>query len=200
LADTRETESTTFGPLEVAFDSDVLKPRPWTLAQAEWAIELSSGVGPGPILELCAGVGHIGQVVAHVTQRPLVQVDASEHACALATRNAETNGVEALVRAWDLDDIPEGLRFPIVLADPPYVPSAEVGRYPDDPPGAIDGGEDGLDVARRCMAVAVRHLTPGGHLLIQLRDEAQADALAGLRLRAVRAVDGQGVIAHFEDS
>jgi methylase of polypeptide subunit release factors len=200
LADTQATASTRFGPIDVVYDREVLAPRPWTIAQAEWAIELSSGVGPGPILELCAGVGHIGQVVARVTQRPLVQVDASEHACALAARNAETNGVEALVRAWDLDDIPEGLRFPIVLADPPYVPSAEVGRYPDDPPGAIDGGEDGLDVARRCLEVATRHLTPGGHLLIQLRDEDQARALDGLHLRAIRTVDGQGVIAHFEGS
>jgi methylase of polypeptide subunit release factors len=200
LADTQATASTRFGPIDVVYDRDVLAPRPWTIAQAEWAIELSSRTGPGPVLELCAGVGHIGQVVALATGRPLVQIDDSEHACALAATNAAAAGLEPLIHAIDLDEIPAGLLFPIVLADPPYVPSAEVGRYPDDPPGAIDGGEDGLDVARRCMAVAVRHLTPGGHLLIQLRDEAQADALAGLRLRAVRAVDGQGVIAHFEDS
>jgi methylase of polypeptide subunit release factors len=192
--------TTRFGPLDVAYDGEVLAPRPWTIAQAEWAIELSSRIGPGPVLELCAGVGHIGQVVAHATGRPLVQIDDSERACALAARNAAAAGLDPLIRAIDLDDIPAGVMFPIVLAAPPYVPSAEGDRYPDDPPRAIDGGDDGLDVARRCMAVAVRHLTPGGHLLIQLRDEDQAHAHAGLRLAGLRAVEGQGVVAHFEDS
>jgi hypothetical protein len=64
-----------FGPLLVDFDRRVLRPRPWTLRQCIWAAELSDGLGGGPILELCAGAGHIGLVGAMMTDRDLVQVE-----------------------------------------------------------------------------------------------------------------------------
>ena len=48
------------GGLAVAYGPDVLTPRPWTLAQSEWARDLLDEVPEGPILELCSGVGHIG--------------------------------------------------------------------------------------------------------------------------------------------
>ena len=41
-------------------------------------------------------------------------------------------------------------RFAVVIADPPWVPRADTGRYPEDPVLAIDGGDDGLDLARAC--------------------------------------------------
>jgi len=45
------------------------------------------------------------------------------------------------VRCADLGSaVAEGERFPLVLADPPYVPSGEAGDFPDDPEVAIDGG------------------------------------------------------------
>lgn len=160
------------------------------MEQSAWAIELSPELPPGPVLELCAGVGHIGLVVAQVTRRALVQVDADPHACELAVENAAAAHVKTDVRAREIEDAvgPEE-RFVIVLADPPYVPSAEVDRFPDDPPAAIDGGPDGLDVVRRCLAVAAAHLAPGGVVLLQLLDEGQASRLddAGLRVVDVRS-------------
>ena len=69
-------------------------------------------------------------------------------------------------------------RFALVIADPPWVSRAEVGRFPEDPVLAIDGGPDGLDVARECMHVVRRHLAPGGSALLQLGTVAQVEALA----------------------
>jgi methylase of polypeptide subunit release factors len=194
-----------FGSVTVAYDGDVLEPRPWTLEQAAWAIDLAAGVPDGPILELCAGVGHIGLVVAKETGRPIVQVDADPHACDLAVRNARAAGVASDVRCGDLGAVLDrDERVPLVLADPPYVPRDDTARHPDDPRLAIDGGEDGLELAERCVAVAADHLVPGGALVLQLRDLEQVGRLASvsrrLTLDAARDVDGHGAVAVFRPS
>lgn len=185
---------TTFGGLTIEHGCDVLAPRAWTLLQSEWACELADVVPPGPVLELCAGVGHIGLVVARRTGRPLVQVDVHEDACALARANAARAGLAGSVEVRHQclsQAVGAGERYPLVLADPPYVPSGEVDRFPEDPPGAIDGGRDGLDLARCCIDVVDRALPAGGVALLQLRDAEQARALAAgfppdLRLHDVR--------------
>ena len=79
----------TFGHLEIAYDSRVLTPRPWTQAQSAWAGERLAALPPGDVLELCSGAGHIGLLAVSGTSRHLVQVDASAAACELARANAE---------------------------------------------------------------------------------------------------------------
>jgi methylase of polypeptide subunit release factors len=167
-----------FGGLRIAYDDDVLEPRPWTLEQARWATTLLADASEGPVLELCAGAGQIGLVVGHATGRPLVQVDADAAACGYASRNARAAGVASDVRHADLERaVADHERFPLVLADPPYVPADEVDDLPEDPVHAIDGGDDGLEVARRCLEVAAAHLEPDGLVLIQLGGPRQAAAL-----------------------
>ena len=168
-----------FGPLEIAFAEGVLEPRQWTIGQSHWAIELSHGLADGPVLELCAGAGQIGLVVALETGRLLVQVDDHEEACTFARHNADAAGIVSDVRCAPIDAAVEpDERFPLVLADPPYVPSDATDAYDDDPAHAIDGGPDGLDVARRCIAVARGALAPGGALLVQTGGPDQAETLA----------------------
>lgn len=170
---------TCFGGVAVAYDDDVLAPRLWTLAQSRWAVELLRRLPGGPVLELCSGAGQIGLVVARATGRALVQVDADERACAFARRNAAGAGVEADVRCGRLGAaLAPGERFPLVLADPPYVPSHQTSGHPGDPSHAIDGGDDGLDLARVCLRVAGAHLTTGGRLILQLRGPGQAVTLS----------------------
>ncbi len=65
----------------------------------------------------------------------------------------------------------------MVIADPPWVPRDRTGQFPRDPLSAIDGGDDGLHVARACLAVIADHLTPGGSAVLQLGTTDQADAL-----------------------
>lgn len=194
----------TFGPLCVAFDDEVLEPRPWTLAQSTWAAELASALPAGPILELCAGAGHIGQAAAALTGRALVQVDIDPNACALAEANAAANLPDGAVavRCGDLDAaMAPDERFPIVLADPPYLPSRQSVEWPDDPPLAVDGGDDGLALPRRCLATATRHLAEGGVVLLQARGRAQVLRLGadiaglGLRVDDVRQIDERRAVA-----
>ena len=68
-------------------------------------------------------------------------------------------------------------RFAVVIADPPWVRRAETGRYPEDPLLAIDGGDDGMDVAWTCLDTARLHLAPAGSLLLQLGTVEQVDAV-----------------------
>src|SRR4051794_38590254 len=129
-----------FGPIEIEIVDGVLEPRAWTIEQSRWAIELSASVPDGPVLELCCGAGQIGLVVGVETGRPLVQVDDDEGACALARRNADANGVDSDIRCAPIEDaVSDGERFPLVLADPPYVPSDATNEFDDDPEHAIDG-------------------------------------------------------------
>lgn len=171
----------TFGSLEISFDDKVLRPRPWTIQQSHWAAEMLATGPDGPVLELCAGAGQIGLLAISLQPRPLVCVDSSTSACELARNNADAAGLADLVdvREGDLEEVLRAdERFAVVIADPPWVRSADVGRFPEDPPPSIDGGPDGLDGARACLRVAVRHLLPGGAVVLQLGDRGQAEALA----------------------
>lgn len=179
-----------FGPLEIEFDERVLTPRPWTLAQSEWAAELAAIAPPGPLLELCAGAGQIGLAAARLSGRTLVQVEADPVAAGYAAANAERAGLATAVEVR-CDRLETALapdeQFPIVLADPPYLRSADTARWPADPLTAIDGGPDGLALIRACLDAAARALPAGGVLLLQVPGPAQAQlvaATAGGRFRA----------------
>ena len=189
------TQVITFGHLEIEFDDRVLRPRPWTALQSVWAGELLSELPPGDVLEVCAGAGHIGLLAVSGTDRHLVQVDADEAACAFARVNAARAGRATTVEVrhgWMEEALSPGERFALVIADPPWVPSADTAQHPEDPLPAIDGGPDGLDAVRTCLAVIGRHLVTGGAALLQVGSPEQAEAVAAyveqspaLRLRAV---------------
>ena len=194
------TEHVAFGDLTIAFDARVLTPRPWTLAQSEWGAELLPRLPAGPVLELCCGAGQIGLAAVRHSERTLVCVDADpvalEYAVANATAAACVGRVQPRLGLVDQVLSPEET-FPLVIADPPWVPTAVVPTYPEDPTLAIDGGADGLDVARRCVAVVGRHLAPGGAALLQLGTIQQAAGLvaetAELVCREVREYE-RGVV------
>ncbi len=169
------------GGEEIAFDERVLEPRPWTVLQSEWAAELAPLVPSGPILEVCCGVGHIGLIAAKRSGRSLVQVDCDPHACAFARANAaQASWLDRVeVRCADLAEVAARFeRYPLVIADPPYVATAQVGRYPEDPLVAIDGGEDGLDLARSCLDLFRAVLDADGRALLQLGSAVQVEAMA----------------------
>jgi methylase of polypeptide subunit release factors len=197
-----------FGGLAIYYDQRVLTPRRWTTMQSYWAAELLRDAPPGQVLELCAGAGHIGLLTAALEPRDLVMVDVDPHACELARRNATANHLVASidVRHGDLQDVIRADEcFVGVIADPPWVPSAETGRFPGDPMVAIDGGEDGLVVAWSCLEVMARHLTSGGWGILQLGTEAQAERLAdgcaarglGIEVRETRGYRDRGVLVRL---
>jgi release factor glutamine methyltransferase len=184
------TRTCAFGPLTVSYDERVLAPRPWTFEQSRWAAELAADAAPGPVLELCAGAGHIGLAAAVLADRDLVQVEADPIAARYARDNAGSagRGGRVQVRVARLESAldPQEL-FALILADPPYLPSREIERWPEDPQTAIDGGTDGLELIKQCLAVAAEHLTADGQLLLQVAGPPQVDQVRDL-LAAAPAV------------
>lgn len=192
LAHGEGERSMTFGSLDVRYDERVLTPRPWTTEQSIWAAELLEQLPEGDVLELCAGVGHIGLHAVHSLRRRLVMVDLNEVACEFAQINVDAAQISDRVeiRVSRLEEaLQPNERFALVIADPPWVPTDSIERFPDDPRIAIDGGNDGLDIAWACLDVISDHLVEGGAAILQLGTIQQAESLG------VRSLDHGLVVA-----
>jgi methylase of polypeptide subunit release factors len=160
-----------FGHLTIAYDDRVIRPRSWTVAQSAWAAQLLVDLPPGDVLEVCAGAGHIGLLAVDGTNRHLVLVDADPAACRYARVNADLarGGDPVEVRAGRMEEVLGAAeRFALVIADPPWVPSSSVADHSGDPVTAIDGGGDGLVLARASLGVIGRHLSVGGAAVLQV--------------------------------
>lgn len=198
--------SVDFGGLRIDYDDTMLCPRPWTIAQSRWAAELlaATSAPEGPVLELCAGAGHLGLVAVQRFGRRLVAVEQNPSACDHLRRNAARAGLAELVdvrEATVASALHEEERFALILADPPWVETARVEVFPEDPVHTIDGGENGLDIARDCVAVVGGHLLPGGSAILQLGSTAQVAALdphPRLRVVEVREFGSRGVLARVD--
>lgn len=192
-----------FRGLRIHLDPGVFVPRRRTEFLAAAAIGLAVHVDRPVVLDLCCGSGAVGAAVLDaipLAELHAVDIDPREVACAL--RNVGARAV-----AGDLfDPLPAALRgtVDVIVANAPYVPSAAVALMPSEardhePRVALDGGSDGLDVARRVVAQAPAWLRPGGCLLIET-SAAQAAALAvlfehsGLRARIERCDDVDATI------
>jgi release factor glutamine methyltransferase len=148
-------------------------------------------------VDLCCGCGALGLAVAtSVADVELHAADVDPTAVACAAENVAAFGGHAY--AGDLfEALPAELRgrVTLLLANVPYVPSDAIALMPPEARlhearVALDGGADGLDVARRVIAEAPRWLAPGGSLLFetsedQARSAADAVATAGLAARVV---------------
>ncbi|HLK45905.1 MAG TPA: HemK/PrmC family methyltransferase [Acidimicrobiales bacterium] len=176
-------------PLEI--DRDVYVPRPQTEELARRAAASLAAAGrPARAADLCTGSGAIAAHLRHeVPTAGVVAVDLDPRAVACARRN----GVAAVL--GDLGAALASASFDVVTVVAPYVPTHALALLPSDvrrfePPTALDGGSDGLDVVRRSVADAGRLLRGSGCVLLELgadQDEAIAPALAaaGLDVTAV---------------
>lgn len=141
--------------------------------------------GVGRVLDLCSGSGCIAIACAHAF--PAARVDAtelSEPAAAVARRNVAEHRVKdrVAVRVGDLYAPVGGERYDLIVANPPYVSAAEMAELPweyrREPALGLAAGADGLDVVRRVLAGARRHLRPGGILVAEVGDSADRLAVA----------------------
>ena len=203
------TELIEFGSLSIQFDDRVLRPRRWTTAQSAWASALLRSAPDGPVLEVCAGVGHIGLLAMVGQSRPLVLVDSSQVACDHAAANVERAGLACPVdiRCGRMEDLlADEEKFALIIADPPWVRSDDTDDHEGDPPHAIDGGTDGLDLVRTCVEIIGGHLADGGSAVLQVGTVEQVAAVSDyvadhpelvLHLAEHRSYEGQGVLVHL---
>jgi release factor glutamine methyltransferase len=124
----------------------------------------------------------------------LFAVDASADALEVARANAERHGVAVTFLHGDLGaPLAPFAPFDLIVANLPYVPTAEIARLAPEvraePRAALDGGEDGLDLIRRLVEAAPPLLSSGGALALEV-GAGQADAVASI-CRAAGLVDVQ---------
>jgi release factor glutamine methyltransferase len=181
-------------------DDRVLIPRPDTETLVQAALDLGDAISRERaalrVHEACCGSGCVA--ISLAAERPdwiLSASDLSEGALEVAAANAaallaagRSGGPLGLARGDLLSSLsPSGGRggppFDLILANPPYVPSAEARALLrqgwGEPLMALDGGPDGLDLVRRLVPQAVAALAPGGALLVEA-DGGQAAAVAAL--------------------
>ncbi|GGT40036.1 putative protein N(5)-glutamine methyltransferase [Streptomyces chromofuscus] len=177
-----------FAGLRIAVEPGVFVPR----RRTEFLVEQALAAAPDAsvVVDLCCGSGAVGAALA-AALRPveLHAADIDPAAAHCARRNVA--GYGGRVHTGDLyAALPGELRgrVGILAANVPYVPTAELALLPaeardHEPPVALDGGADGLDVLRRVAGGAREWLAPGGCLLTET-SERQAPAAVDAFTRA----------------
>ena len=174
---------------EFRVDRTVLIPRPETEHMVEEAVAfLRACAGDrARALDIGTGSGAIAcTLAAEVSGAHVDAIDVSAAALTLARDNAAALGVTARCR-FLLGDLVEplaaGSSYAVIVANLPYVPTADIAIAPDpvsfEPRAALDGGADGLALYRRLLPRVGEYLLPGGLLLAEAAPPLM-DALMGL--------------------
>jgi release factor glutamine methyltransferase len=166
----------------------VFIPRPETEAVVEAALgalrPMATEAGnPLRLLDLGTGSGCIAVTIACELPACLVLgIELSWKALCVARENVLRHGCQAqvkLVQGRWLESI-RGT-FDGVIANPPYIPSAQVDRLPLDvrqePRGSLDGGSDGFRDALHVMDRVPEVLRPDGVLVMECGED-QVERLA----------------------
>jgi release factor glutamine methyltransferase len=168
-----------FWGLPFAIAPAVLVPRPETETVVETALGRLDAAGarerPLRIVDLGTGSGAILVALLHeLREASGIGTDCSVAAIETARENARLLGVapRAAFVACDFGAALGG-GFDLVVANPPYVASAEIATLARevrdfDPVAALDGGADGLAAYRTILADAGRLLAPGAFLVMEV--------------------------------
>ncbi|MFV0409933.1 MAG: peptide chain release factor N(5)-glutamine methyltransferase [Paracoccus sp. (in: a-proteobacteria)] len=148
---------------------DTLDPRPdpETLIEAALALPWTS------VLDLGTGTGAILiSLLAERAGTAGLGTDISDAALAVARQNATDIGVNADFRRADWFGGIEGC-FDLIVSNPPYIALEEMAALSPEvrdwePHSALTDGGDGLSAYRMIAAGAGGHLSPGGHLLVEI--------------------------------
>lgn len=197
------TGTAAFRHLELMVGPGVFVPRPETEIVAQLAIDaLRAAASPGPVaVDLGTGSGAIALALATEVPHAIVYAaERSPDAFAWARQNfAATAAPNARLVLADLVDAFAELdgSVSVVVSNPPYVPDDAIPRDPEvrdwDPPAALYGGADGLDVVRTLSHVGLRLLHAGGALVLE-HGEWQ-----GAAIRGILAADGWRATATHPD-
>jgi len=183
-----------FFSLAFEVNRSVLIPRPETEHVVEAALQAlrksAEGRRAPTLFDVGAGSGAIAvAVLVNLPEARGVASDVSPAALEVARRNAQRHGVSDRLALVEGDLFGDSVgRVDVVVSNPPYVGEDERDQLPREvcdyePPQALFGGQDGLTIIRRLIEQSPRHLSDGGHLILEIgyskdrvvRDLLQAD-------------------------
>ncbi len=179
-----------FRDLVLLADARALVPRPETEQLVDriaiWARGRAAGDGGAGCEAILSSALDIGtgsaaialSLVREGIVRRVVGLDSSAAALEQAAENRTRCGLtekEVELRAVDRslwDAVAATERFDVIVSNPPYVTAAEMAELSAevlrDPPEALLGGEDGLDVIREIVRGAWYRLAPSGALFLEI--------------------------------
>jgi ribosomal protein L3 glutamine methyltransferase len=127
------------------------------------------------VLDLCTGSGCLAILASRSFPDARIDaVDISKDALEVAARNVADYGLEDRItlHRGDLFKPLGETRYDLIMSNPPYVDAQGMAALPREcraePKLAFDGGADGLDIVRRILDQAGRHLTAEGGLLCEI--------------------------------
>lgn len=179
-----------FHGLAISVDRRALIPRPETellVSEAEREVAWRLTSAPRPegtpslrIADVGTGSGAVAIALACLLRRrrmlpevTILAFDVSAQSLDLARENAVGHAVADAISLAQADLVPATeVPFDVVLANLPYIPSADVDELPIaasfEPRGALDGGQDGLVIIRRLVAALPVALAPAGTALLEI--------------------------------
>ena len=184
-----------FRYLELQVGPGVLVPRPESelLVDAVLA-HIKNLPAPASVIDLGSGSGALALAIA--TEAPhtrVIAVEKSPEAIFWLKKNVSVIAENVRVVEGDVLDVLHGIKCDVVIANPPYIPDAQI--LPRDvaefePHVALFGGPTGMELPRRFIIAAGRLLKPAGVLVIEHSEE-QGVAIAG-----ELAVDFEDIVLH----
>ncbi|TDB38754.1 MAG: peptide chain release factor N(5)-glutamine methyltransferase [Actinobacteria bacterium] len=177
-----------FRHLVLRVERGVFIPRPETEMLVDVAIDAIKALDAPLVIDVCTGSGAVAVSVAYeVPSARVTATDVSGPAVEAARRNTLYAGVDDRVQVLQgslFEPVSRELLGTVdtVVSNPPYIPTEAVRALPEEilafePMAALDGGVDGLDVARVIATGACQWLKPGGTLAMEV-DETRAQAMA----------------------
>ena len=126
-------------------------------------------------LDLCTGSGCLAIVLAETF--PAAHIDAADistEVLAVARRNIASYRLQRRISLLksDMFSALRGLRYDLIITNPPYVGAAAMHRLPreyrHEPRLALAGGKDGFDAVRVILRRAAEHLNNNGLLVVEI--------------------------------
>ncbi len=200
-----------FAGLRILLDPGVFVPRRRTEFLVSVALGLPRDAAPGGaaagapvVVDLCCGSGAVGAALAAALPGcDLYAADIDPAAVACARRNLPPSRVYEGDLFAPLPPSVRG-RISLLAANVPYVRTSDIPFLPaeareHEPLSALDGGDDGLTVARRVAGEAAEWLAPGGHVLIEATEAQVPPAVAafestGLRVHVVEDEEAEAQV------
>ncbi len=171
------TDHREFWSLDFEVTPAVLIPRPETEILVEKAINCIRERSYRSMVDIGTGSGIIAISIAHeIDEIDIVATDISPEALLIARKNAKKHNVLHKIRfvATDLFQAVRKIEFfDIIVSNPPYVAledynnlEPEIKLY--EPPTALIGGKDGLDIVRTLIRDGLPRLKSGGMMFIEI--------------------------------
>jgi release factor glutamine methyltransferase len=177
-----------FRTIELHVTDNVLIPRPETETLVEVCLEklAQMDVERPSVLDIGTGSGAIALALA--AEHPGVRVVATDvHPAPLdvARRNVRDLGYAdrvTLLVSDVFDDLPPGLRFDLIVSNPPYVTPESLRRLRVEVRGfephvALRADDGGMEFYRRIVPQAPEWLVPGGVLAVEIAEHKAVDVI-----------------------